>query len=69
MQSTFDDILERVEGLPPDERQMLMDIVQKRLVEQRRLELQSEIERSRLEFKSGKCKTKTADEILDEVLP
>lgn len=68
MQPRFTDVLESVESLPVDEKEMLVDIVRKRMIEQRRVELRSEIESSRHEYESGICETRTADQIMDEVL-
>jgi hypothetical protein len=68
MQSKFADVLEAVEELPIDEKEMLLDILQNRLIENRRKEIKAEIEESRREFNEGLCKPKTADEIMQEVL-
>ena len=68
MQSKFADVLEAVEELPIDEREMLLDILQKRLIEMQRMILKREIEESRREFEKGLCKPMTTDEIMREVL-
>jgi hypothetical protein len=68
MQSNFSEVLEAVENLPIDEKEMLIDILQNRLIENRRRVLKSEIEESKREFESGLCKPATADEIMQEVL-
>lgn len=68
MQIRFTDVLESVENLPAEEKEMLVDIVRHRIVEERRAQLRSEIEDSRSEFENGLCGTMTADEIMNEVL-
>ncbi len=68
MQTRFIDVLDSVEGLSDDEKEMLVDIVRNRLIEQRRTEIGSEIESSRREFESGLCETVSADEIMEAVL-
>ena len=68
MEPRFTDVLESVESLGTDEKEMLIDIVRSRIVEERRAQLGSEIESSRREFQNGNCKTLTPDEIMNEVL-
>lgn len=68
MQSKFADVLEAIEQLPIDEWEMLIDILQNRLIENRREILKSEIEQSKREFQAGVCKPMSADEVMREVL-
>ena len=68
MQTKFADVLESVENLPAEEKEMLVDIVRNRMVEERRVQLRAEIDSSRHEYESGEGKTVTADEVMDEVL-
>ncbi|HEV7643862.1 MAG TPA: hypothetical protein VGO50_07990 [Pyrinomonadaceae bacterium] len=64
----FADILEAVEELPTEEKEMLVDIVQHRLIEERRKALKSDIEASRKEFEEGAAKSSSVDEIMQEVM-
>lgn len=68
MQPKFIDVLETVEALPTDEKEMLLEIVSNRIGEERREQILHEIESSRTEFENGECEVKTADEIMEEVL-
>ncbi len=68
MQTRFSDVLEAVEELPTDEKEELIRILHKRLVESRRIQLQKEIEDAEREFEQGLCKPVTVDEIMQEVL-
>lgn len=68
MQSKFADVLEAVDELPIDEKEMLVDILQNRMIEDRREVLKAEIEESRREFEKGLCKSSTAEEIMREAL-
>lgn len=68
MQPKFIDVLETVEALPADEKEMLVEIVSNRIGEERREQILREIESSRTEFENGECEVKTADEIMEEVL-
>ena len=68
MQTKFTDVLESVESLPVDEKEMLVDIVRNRLIEERRAQIRSDIENSKRQYESGMCDELTADEIMNEVL-
>ena len=68
MQSKFVDVLESVEALPTLEREMLVEIVRNRIIEERRAQLRSDVEDSRQEYEKGMCREMTAEEIMDEVL-
>lgn len=68
MQSKFADVLEAIEELPLDEREMLIEISQHRLIENRRELLRAEIDEAKREFENGQCKPMAADEIMKEVL-
>lgn len=68
MQTNFADLLEAVDELRMDEKEMLVDILQHRMIEDRREVLRAEIESSRREFEAGLCKPATAEEIMREVL-
>ena len=68
MQTRFADVLESVENLPAEEKEMLVSILRKRMIEERRTQLRSEIEDSRSEFENGLSTTMTADEVMNEVL-
>lgn len=68
MQTKFADVLDAAESLPMDEKEMLVDILKRQMIEERRQMLKSEIEEARHEFETGKAKPATADEITDEIL-
>lgn len=68
MQPKFVDVLESVEALPTSEREMLVEIVRNRIIEERRSQLRSDIDDSRREFEAGMCREMSPDEIMDEVL-
>ena len=68
MQLTFADVLETGEDLPLDEKEVLVDILQNRLIEIRRNQLKKDIENAEREFEQGLCKPATVDEIMREVL-
>ncbi len=68
MQLKFADVLEAIEDLPLNEKEVLVDILQNRLIEIRRNQLEKDIENAEREFEQGLCKPATVDEIMREVL-
>ncbi|CAN5619485.1 hypothetical protein BH20ACI4_BH20ACI4_34310 [soil metagenome] len=68
MQTRFTDVLEAAEELPIEDKEELIRILQKRLVEYRRNQLLKDIESSNREFEQDLCKPMSADEIMREIL-
>ena len=68
MELTFADVLESIETLPNDEKEMLIDIISQRLKDERREEFRQAIETAQAEFEAGLCKPATVDEIMHEIL-
>ena len=67
MQMTFGEVLDSVESLPFDDKEMLIDIIKKRMAEERRDEMRRAIEEARAEYEAGLCKEATVDEIMAEI--
>ncbi|HLM00760.1 MAG TPA: hypothetical protein VK400_06870 [Pyrinomonadaceae bacterium] len=68
MQSKFSDILEAVEELPIDEKEMLVDIVQNRLREDKRRRIVKSVKEAQREFEKGNLKPSSVDDIMKEIL-
>jgi hypothetical protein len=64
---TFQKALEIVESLPEEQRESLMDIVKRRLVEERRDRLAQSIKEAREEYKRGKIRRGTVDDLMNEL--
>lgn len=62
--SNFQQVLEAVESLPLDDREILLDIVQKRLHQQRRTQIVQEIAEIRQEYAEGKVQFGSVDDFL-----
>ena len=62
----FNDTLERVDSLSEHEKESLIEIVQHRLVEQKRNRLAQNIKQARREFKQGKFRNGTVDDFIRE---
>ena len=67
MQTTFAEVLETIEEFTFDEKETLVDILQHRLIELRRNQIQYEIECAEREFEECLCRPMTADEIMQEI--
>ena len=65
---TFGEVLEAVESLSLEEKESLIAILQRRLIEARREELAKEIESARNEFQAGQCKPTNPETLIKEIL-
>jgi hypothetical protein len=65
---TFQKALEVIESLPGEQRESLIDIIRRRLIEERRDQLALNIKKAKVEYKQGKVKRGTVDDMMDELL-
>lgn len=65
---SFGDVIEAVDKLSLDEQESLLDILHKRIIENRRAQLVQDIQTARKEFQSGDFEATTPDEIVKEIL-
>jgi len=63
----FAQVLDAVDELSTEEQAELVEIVRRRLVEQRRDELASEIREARSDYRAGRYAPMTPDEILRDI--
>ncbi len=63
----FQDILEAADRLSLEDKEALIDVLQRRLVDQRREEIAREIDAARREFQSGQCQPTTPDELMKKI--
>jgi hypothetical protein len=68
MKPRFTDVLDAVETLPTDEKERLVEIVTKRLAEERREELNRTIDEAKRDYEDGLGKVGSVDEIMAEIL-
>lgn len=66
--ATFADILDQADRLPLDEKQELIDVLQRRAAEQRRKQIVREVAASEREHRKGQSKVGTASEIIREII-
>jgi hypothetical protein len=64
---TFSEALELIESLPEEDRRDLLDIVRRRLVEERRTEIAKSIQAARGEWACGEVTRGTVDDLLREL--
>ena len=65
---SFQDALEVVEGLTPDDQAELIEIVRRRLIERRREQFTEEVREARAEHAAGTSRAVSAYDLLDEIL-
>jgi hypothetical protein len=64
---TFQEAIDIVESLPQYQQEDLIGIVQRRMIEQKRESLARSIHRARAEFKKGKVKRGSVDDLLKDL--
>jgi len=64
---SFQELIETVESLPIEDREMLVEIINKRIVEQRREELVADMEASLEAYKRGEVRTGTVDDLMKDL--
>lgn len=65
---TFDEVLESVENLEISQKEMLIDIVQKRMSLQRRNEIITDVRNSRKDYVSGNVNRGSSKDLMREIL-
>jgi hypothetical protein len=65
---SFGEVLETIEKLPPEDQETLIEIVRRRIIEQRRVELVKDIRDAQKEFKAGDAHPVTPEELMREIL-
>jgi hypothetical protein len=64
---TLDKALDTVMQLPPDQQEMLLDIVRSRYIERRRQEIAEYAQQSLAAFRAGQLKPQAASEVIAEL--
>ncbi len=63
----FDEVLDAANKLSPEEQETLIEILHRRLADNRRSELVKDIRTSQEEFESGASRPATPDQIIKEI--
>ena len=62
----FANVLEAADQLSLDDQEILVDVIQRRIVDSRRADLAQDIRAAQKEFAEGHCQPITVDEIMNE---
>jgi pyruvate/2-oxoglutarate dehydrogenase complex dihydrolipoamide dehydrogenase (E3) component len=65
---SFNEVVEAADRLTPDEQQELVDILRRRLAQEGRRRIASDIEASRREYAAGNCKVSSPADLMREIL-
>jgi hypothetical protein len=65
--SRFQEVIETVEALPPDDQTLLIEIVRRRLIELRRAELAADVKEARSAYERGDVRRGTVTELMEEL--
>ena len=64
---TFQDVLDMIESLPEEQQENLISIIRRRLIEHKREVLAERINRAREEYRLGKVRRGTVDDLMKEI--
>jgi hypothetical protein len=68
MEAKFADVLEAADELGTEEKKMLVDILQRRMIEERRKALKADVDQADKDFADGLIKPASVDEIMEKIL-
>jgi hypothetical protein len=63
---SFQDLIDAIESLPLDDQSMLVEIINKRIIERRRTELAAEVKEAREAFSRGEVKRGTVKDLMND---
>ena len=64
---SFQDLIEAVESMPLEDQSMLVELINKRIIEKRRAELVAEVQDARSALKRGEVKRGTFEELMKDL--
>ena len=64
---TFQDVLDMIESLPEEQQENLIAIIRRRLIEHKREALAERINEAREEYRLGKVRRGTVDDLMKEI--
>ncbi|MEW6266172.1 MAG: hypothetical protein AB1641_24120 [Thermodesulfobacteriota bacterium] len=66
--NAFGEALEAADRLSPEEKEALIEILRRRLIDERREEIIEEIATARKEFQSRQCQPASPEDLMKEIL-
>jgi len=67
-ETRFAEILEQADGLPLGDQEELVDLLQSRVRDRRRVELAEDVAEAQREFQDSGCRPATAQDLVREIL-
>ena len=64
---TFQEAIDIVESLPQNQQEDLIDVLQRRIVEQKRESLARSVRQARVEYKNGKVKRGSVNDLMRDL--
>jgi len=64
---SFQDLIDAVESLPLDDQSMLVEIINKRIIEKRRAELVAEVKEAQEAFSRGEVRRGTVKDLIKDL--
>ena len=65
--TTFDEVLEIIESFPEEQKESIIEIVKRRLIEERRERLAQTVHEAREEYARGEVRRGTVDDLMREI--
>jgi hypothetical protein len=65
--SRFQELIETIEALPLDDQELLIEIIHKRLIQQRRAKLAAEVAEAREAYQKGEVRRGTVAELMEDL--
>jgi uncharacterized Zn finger protein len=66
---TFDQLLDQVESLTPEDQAELVEVIQRRLAEQGRRRVAADVREARDEFAAGRSEPSSVDDLMRDINP
>jgi hypothetical protein len=64
---SFQDLIDAVQSMPQDDQSMLVELINKRIIEKRRARLVAEVQEARSAFKRGEVKRGTFEDLMEDL--
>lgn len=64
---TLDQVIDTALQLPPEQQEMLVDILRRRQIEKRRAEIAADAQKSLSDFRNGKYKSQSAASVIADL--
>jgi len=65
---SFTDVLEAADELSPEEQEMVVEILHRRVIEGRRQEIAKDIREARQEYRKGRCRVVSPADLKKEIM-